>query len=106
MRYAIRPMRDNVKAFIALAARAFDPPAPVVEIGACQTAGQEGFADLRALFAGKVYLGCDAAPGPGVDRIEDVHALSFADDSVGTIVCADTLEHVPDPVRAAGQMHR
>lgn len=99
-------MRDNVKAFIALAARVFDPPGPVVEVGACQTAGQEGYADLRALFAGRTYLGCDMAPGPGVDRIEDVHALTFADGEIGTIVCADTLEHVADPVRAVSEIHR
>src|SRR3546814_16126200 len=44
--------------------------------------------------------------GLGVDRIEDVHALTFDDDSVGTIICLETLEHVADPLRAVQEMHR
>jgi SAM-dependent methyltransferase len=79
---------------------------PVVEIGAYQTAGQEGFADLRPLFAGKEYLGCDLIPGPGVDRVEDVRSLSFADSSIGLVVCVDALEHVADPFRAVREIHR
>ncbi|TMA36013.1 MAG: methyltransferase domain-containing protein [Deltaproteobacteria bacterium] len=99
-------MRDDVKAFVALAARLFDVPAPIVEIGSLQTAGQEGYADLRALFPGKAYLGCDLVAGPGVDRVEDAEALGFADASVGTIVAAESLEHVADPYRAVAEMHR
>src|SRR3546814_112349 len=44
--------------------------------------------------------------GLGVDRIEDIHALTFDDDSVGTIICLETLEHVADPLRAVQEMHR
>src|SRR2546427_4023809 len=99
-------MRDNVKAFVAFAARFFDVPAPIVEIGSLQTSGQEGYADLRALFPGKEYHGCDLMPGPGVDRIEDSEHLSFPDASVGTIVAADSLEHVANPFHAVAEMHR
>lgn len=99
-------MRDDVKAFVELAARLLDPPAPVVEIGARQASGQEGYADLRPFFAGKPYVGCDVVPGPGVDRVADAEALGFADASAGTIVVADAIEHVPDPWRAMAELHR
>jgi SAM-dependent methyltransferase len=99
-------MRDDVKAFAELVARVFDPPAPVLEIGSLQTPGQEGYADLRAAFAGKAYVGCDLVSGPGVDRIEDVHALDLSDASVGTVLALDSLEHVADPRVAVGEMHR
>lgn len=99
-------MRDEARYFIERVARGMDVGEPVVEIGAYQTAGQEGFADLRPLFAGKQYVGCDLIPGPGVDRVEDVRALRFADASVGLVVCVDALEHVAEPFRAVGEIHR
>jgi hypothetical protein len=77
-----------------------------VEIGAYQVPGQEAIAELRPLFPGKKYVGCDMRDGPGVDRIEDIHRLSFADGSVGTFLLADTLEHVADPIRGMQEIHR
>src|SRR5690606_11290226 len=79
---------------------------PLVEIGARAAEGQEGIADLRSIFGAGDHIGCDIQEGPGVDRIEDVHALSFEDASVGTIICLETLEHVADPLRAVAEMHR
>ena len=35
-----------------------------------------------------------------------MHDLSFADGSVGTVVCLETLEHVADPLQAVREMHR
>ena len=43
-------------------------------------------------------------PGVGVDRIEDIHHLSFGSGEVGTFILADTLEHVSDP-RAKHELH-
>jgi SAM-dependent methyltransferase len=99
-------MRDEVKTFLAHAVRAFDPPDPVLEIGALQGPGQEGYADLRPLFPGRSYTGCDLVAGPGVDRIDDAESLGLPDASVGTVVTADSLEHVRDPARALREMHR
>jgi SAM-dependent methyltransferase len=79
---------------------------PLVEIGARAAEGQEGYADLRTIFGATEHIGCDIQEGPGVDRIEDVHRLSFADGSIGTVVCLETLEHVADPLRAVQEMHR
>jgi SAM-dependent methyltransferase len=99
-------LRGNVLELVRVIAAQVDLPEPIVEIGSFQVPGQPYPSDLRPFFAGKQFLGCDARPGPGVDRIEDVHALSFADASVGTILMLETLEHVADPIRALQQVRR
>lgn len=87
-------MRDHNKAFCSLVAETFDCPGPVFEFGSYQVDGQEGYANLRGLFANKSYVGCDMRPGPGVDRVEDVTAISLPDGSAGTVLCIETFEHV------------
>lgn len=87
-------------------AEGFELMEPLVEIGARQAEGQEELADLRPVFRAAEHIGCDIQPGPGVDRTEDVHQLTFADESVGTVICLETLEHVADPIRAVQEIHR
>jgi SAM-dependent methyltransferase len=99
-------MKPAIRIFVREAAIALAIADPVVEIGARAAEGQEDIADLRGFFAGHDYIGCDIQEGLGVDRIEDVHALSFESDSIGTIICVETLEHVADPIRAVQEMHR
>ena len=41
-----------------------------------------------------------------MDRIEDIHAFTFQDGEAGTFLLADTFEHVADPIRAMGEIHR
>lgn len=79
---------------------------PVVEIGSRPAEGQEEIANLRRFFSGVEYVGCDIQEGANVDRIEDVHALTFPDNSVGTVLCVEVLEHVADPLRAVKEIHR
>src|SRR3982074_329082 len=82
-----------------------DLPEPIVEFGSLQVeAAQDG--DLRPLFAGRDFTGTDFRPGPGVDRVEDLRALTFADGEVGTALCLDTLEHCEDPVQACRELAR
>jgi SAM-dependent methyltransferase len=82
-----------------------DLPEPIVEFGSLQVeAAQDG--DLRRLFAGRDFTGTDFRAGPGVDRVEDLRALTFADGEVGTALCLDTLEHCEDPVRACRELAR
>lgn len=87
-------------------AEGFELAEPLVELGARAAEGQEGIADLRSVFGAAEHIGCDIQEGLGVDRIEDIHRLTFADDSVGTVICLETLEHVADPLRAVREMHR
>jgi SAM-dependent methyltransferase len=94
-----------IRAFVADVLAAVEAPDPVVEFGALQVEpGQDG--DLRPLFAGRPFTGSDMRPGPGVDRVEDLRALSFADGDVGTALCLDTLEHCEDPPQACRELAR
>lgn len=99
-------MRDNVRAFVAAAAAEFDRPGPVYEFGSFIVPGQEAIGDLRSLFPGRDYVGCDMREGPGVDRLEDISQLTLPDDSVPTIVCVETLEHVFEVRRAVDELLR
>jgi len=99
-------MRPAVIEFARDVAETLPLAGPLVEMGARAAAGQEAEADLRSIFHADEHIGCDLQNGPGVDRIEDIHALSFADGSVGTVICLETLEHVADPIRAVQEMHR
>lgn len=40
------------------------------------------------------------------DFVEDIHALSFADNSIDSIICIATLEHVYHPIKAAEEIVR
>jgi SAM-dependent methyltransferase len=99
-------VRYIVREFVQDAAENLPVVSPVVEIGARPAEGQEQEAYLRDFFPGVEYIGCDVQEGPNVDRVEDIHKLSFADDSVGTVVCVEVLEHVHDPLRAVREIHR
>lgn len=99
-------MRDNVKQFVALATRHIELSSPVYEFGALQVTGQEGYADLRPLFPGKEFVGCDMRPGTGVDKILNLHSIDLPSGSVGTVICIDTLEHVEFPHKALEEIHR
>ena len=99
-------MRPHVWEFLRLCAQELVCPEPIVEIGAFQVPGQEAISDLRPLFPEKTYIGCDMQPGTGVDRIENIHQLSFRSGEVGTFLLSDTLEHVADPLRAMREIHR
>jgi SAM-dependent methyltransferase len=99
-------MRDHNKAFCRLVAETIDCPGPVFEFGSYQVEGQEGYANLRELFPARKYVGCDMRPGPGVDRVEDVTAISLPDGSAGTVLCIETFEHVFEVRRAFDEVFR
>jgi SAM-dependent methyltransferase len=61
---------------------------------------------MRPLFHGLSFCGCDVRRGDGVDRIEDAHALTFADGSAGTVLLLETLEHVESPQRVVAEARR
>jgi ubiquinone/menaquinone biosynthesis C-methylase UbiE len=51
-------------------------------------------------------VGVDMRKGLGVDRIENIHALKIPSNSVGSVVCIDTLEHVENIEQAMNEMYR
>jgi SAM-dependent methyltransferase len=91
--------------FVAELDRLIELPEPIVEFGSLQVEGGQPN-DLRALFGGRDFLGTDLREGPGVDRVEDLRALTFADGTVGTALCLDTLEHCADPLTACRELRR
>lgn len=99
-------MRKSVKEFVEVCARVLSFEEPIYEFGSLQVEGQEGFADLRPLFPGKIYVGCDCREGRGVDRILDLHAIDLPDNTAGSVLCLDTLEHVEFPRKALAGMRR
>jgi SAM-dependent methyltransferase len=92
--------------FVADVQRVVPMPDPIVEFGSFQTDPGSGVGDLRPLFAGRPFTGTDMREGPGVDRVEDLRALTFEDGSVGTALCLDTLEHCADPPQACRELAR
>jgi SAM-dependent methyltransferase len=99
-------VRDHNKAFCRAVVESFDCPGPIYEFGSYQVEGQEGYANLRGLFAGKPYVGCDFRNGPGVDRVEDVSRMTLPDASAGTVLCIETFEHVFEVRRAFDEVFR
>lgn len=99
-------MRHIIKNFATICAAILPYEDPVYEFGAFQVAGQEGFADLRPLFPGRTFVGCDMRPGPGVDLVLDLHNIDLPDHSAGFVVSLDTLEHVEDPRLALSEIYR
>lgn len=81
-------------------------PQPIYEFGSFRVPGQEHLPNVREFFPGMTFVGCDLRPGPGVDELQDLHALSLPNESVGTALLFDTIEHVREPWRAMGELHR
>jgi SAM-dependent methyltransferase len=99
-------LKDSVREFVSICAGTVPVPDPVYEFGSFQVQGQEAIADMRPFFPGRTYVGCDVRPGRGVDQIMDVTAIPLPDESVGTLIFVETLEHVPDPFRAMSEIQR
>jgi SAM-dependent methyltransferase len=99
-------MTEKLKTLIRLLAHNLDFPEPITEFGSLQVPGQEGFADLRPFFPGKLYTGVDMRPGPGVDVVLDVCQTGYKDGLAGSILCLDMLEHCRDDRLAVAEMHR
>ncbi len=99
-------MNRFLQGMVRAVVETFDLPGPVLEIGSYQVPGQEEYSDLRALFAGRPYLGVDARLGPGVDFVADVEALPQPDASVGTVLAMNTFEHVPRFWRGFEEIYR
>lgn len=100
-------MNNNIRSLIHYLSSYHDLHGPVVELGSRAEAGQAGYADLRPFFPGLEYIGYDAARGPGVDRVEDIHKMeTLGNNFAGTLLCLDTLEHCTQPLMTMNQIYR
>lgn len=99
-------MRNTIRQFVEIISSTLPIQGTIYEFGAFQVPGQEGFANLRSYFPGQEYIGTDVQPGPGVDRILDLHEIDLPDESAGTALCMETLEHVEYPRQAVNEIFR
>lgn len=99
-------MRGSVKELVQIFSETFDLLEPIYEFGALQVPGNEELANLRPVFPGKEYVGCDMQEGLGVDKVLNLHDIDLPDNSVGTVIAVETLEHVENPFIALKEIHR
>ena len=99
-------MRPSVKEFVIHCSLGLPIAEPIYEFGSYQVPGHEGYADLRPVFPGMKYVGADIREGEGVDVIMDMCDTGLPDESVGTVLVLDTLEHVEYLRKAMDEMHR
>ncbi len=99
-------MRQNIKDFASIINTTFPIIEPIYEFGSLQVTTRKGFADLRPIFSNKEYIGCDMIECQGVDKILDLHAIDLPTESIGLVLCFDTLEHVERPRKALEEIHR
>lgn len=99
-------MRETIRNFVSLIVETLPILSPIYEFGAFQVPGQEELANLRSLFPDLQFVGADIREGPGVDIRLNLHNIDLQSESVGTVICLDTLEHVEYPHRAMEEIHR
>jgi len=97
-------MRDAVKDFIENIFINMVIPEPIYEFGACQYS--EEYEGIKIFFPSKEYFGCDITPGRGVDKVLDLHNIEMPDNSIGSIIAVDTMEHVKYPHKAIDEIYR
>lgn len=99
-------MNKFIREFARIVSISFTIREPIYEFGSFLVPGQETVGNLRSLFPQKEFVGCDIRHGPGVDKILNLHNIDAPAESVGTVICLNTLEHVEYPFAALGEIHR
>lgn len=72
---------------------------PILDIGS-------GVRHFKAQFSGQTYVRLDLNPADVPDIVGDGMALPFRTASFGGVICADVLEHVPEPGRLLEEIRR
>ncbi|MFW9879260.1 MAG: methyltransferase type 11, partial [Candidatus Thorarchaeota archaeon] len=99
-------MRKIIKCFVKLAAEALPIQEPIYEFGSFQVPGQEKLSNIRSLFPGKEFIGADIREGKGVDVILDLHNIDLPEETAGSVLVLDTLEHIEYPQKAIEGIYR
>ena len=98
-------MRPIIRKLVELLNQEIELTEPIYEFGSYQVPGQED-RSIRSFFSNRQFVGCDLQLGPGVDKIMDLHSLNLSDNSVGTAILLDTIEHVKYFWKAAPEIYR
>lgn len=99
-------MRKPIRKYLELVLDTVAIPQPVYEFGSYQVEASPQDANLRPLLTQYDYVGCDMRPGPGVDKVLNLHDIDLPNNHIGTALLMDTLEHVEYPHRALEEVHR
>lgn len=101
-------MQKPNRHFVRICVESLPWKQPVYEFGSLEVHDDIEVDYVKDLFPqkGLQYVGCDMREGPGVDSVQNLHGLDISDNTVGTIVCLDTMEHVEFPRKAMSEMHR
>jgi predicted SAM-dependent methyltransferase len=76
---------------------------PIVDVGAYNVNGNS-----KKFFPNHKWIGVDKRAGPDIDIVLDAEELlaHFGPESIGTIICTDTLEHAANPIAISSQFFR
>ena len=100
-------MRQAARDYIArTAARIGAWPGPVYEFGSAWVGQRPELVDLRPLFPGSEYHGCDISRGPGVDEFRDIYRTGLPRGAAGVVVIAEIIEHLERPRDALREVAR
>ena len=99
------------RAWVELVAKTYDLPEPIYEFGAKwklkdDLLGAANTYNLSTIFPGKQYVGVNLNQHHGVDLVADMQDTGLPAESVGSIICLNTLEHVENPLRAVEECYR
>lgn len=99
-------MHRRVKHFIQLFSKNGILDEPIYEFGSRKMIGQEESADISKFFPNLELIGVDYIDGIGVDQVLDIRDISKEDNSIGTLLCTEVLEHVDEPFKAISEIRR
>ena len=95
-------MEASVLRFVNNVATTFDIKEPIIDFGG-RIIQPEYFGAVGALFPGKDFKTFDLQGG---DIIGDIYDTNLADESIGTALCLEVLEHLAEPQRAIDELRR
>jgi Methyltransferase domain len=99
-------VRTTLYSLVEQIDQAIDLPEPIVEFGARRQADQGSRPAIRERLGSKRCFGADLDGGVGVDQRQNLHSLGLADESIGSALLFDTIEHVQEPWTALGEINR
>jgi SAM-dependent methyltransferase len=79
---------------------------PVFELGSLPAESQFEIANMRNFFKKKDYVGIDKYSGINVDKVANIENLDIENESVGVVLCLETIEHTEHPTRAVSEIYR
>ncbi len=97
-------MDNNCLDYIEEVITKFEIEEPIIDFGGA-TVLADFFGCVRNIFKGKDYKVFDQG-GPDVDIIGDIYDIDIPDNSIGTALCLNTIEHLAEPQKAIDEMAR